>query len=137
MGKKKTQKKSGVKTLHLPTSVSYFVAGIGVFFILIFFIFILSKGGGKKELTEVEKERFNSIISRSQTDGIIIKTQKNNEEGFLFVNEEKWEKIPLDSKEAICLAVSKSLDIKTLLVKDENQNHLGTYRINSRLFEKR
>lgn len=140
MVKKKNKKKSGVKGLHLPTPITYSVAGMGVLFIIIFLVFLLVKGGGKKELTEDEKETFNSVISRWQKEGTIIKTEKtkeNKDEAILFVNEDKWEKMPSDSKEVICFSVSKSLDIKTLFVKNENENHLGTYFVNGRLFEKR
>jgi hypothetical protein len=138
VGKKKVSVKKGVKGLHLPTMVAYAVAGMGVVFILIFLGFIIAKGGGKKELTQEEKERFQSIISQSQKYGTLIKTSKdeNNEnEGTMLVNEEKWKKIPIDSKESLCFAVSNILEIKTLLVKSESGAYLGTYRLGGRFYE--
>ncbi|NMB98983.1 MAG: hypothetical protein GYA35_01755 [Thermoanaerobaculaceae bacterium] len=140
MGKKKRVKKQGVKGLHLPTLITYAVAGMGVVFIVIFLGFLLVKGGGKKELSQEEKDRFQTIVSQSQKDGILIKTMRdenNKEEGTLLVNEEKWKKLPIDSKEALCFAVSNEIEVKTLLVKNESGEHLGTYRLGGRFFEKK
>lgn len=138
MGKKKIAKKQGVKGLHLPTLITYSVAGIGLIFIVIFFVFLLVQGGGKKELSQEEKASFQSIISQFQKEGILLKKlkdEKSEREAIMLVNEEKWRKIPIDSKEALCLAVSNDMEIKTLLVKNESGAHLGTYRLGGRLFE--
>lgn len=136
MGKKKKLNQKGVKGLHLPTMVAYAVAGMGVVFIIIFLIFIFSKGSGKEKVTLQEKERFENLLKQYQ-DVLIEKKRdsKNDEEGIIIVDKEKWQKLPFDSKEALCFAASKDLEIMTLLIKDKEQKHLGTYRSGGRLFE--
>lgn len=136
MGKKKKLNQKGVKGLHLPTMVAYAVAGMGVVFIIIFLIFIFSKGSGKEKVTLQEKERFENLLKQYQ-DVLIEKKgdSKNDEEGIIIVDKEKWQKLPFDSKEALCFAASKDLEIMTLLIKDKEQKHLGTYRSGGRLFE--
>lgn len=136
MGKKKKLNQKGVKGLHLPTMVAYAVAGMGVVFIVILFVFIISKGGGKENVTFKEKEKFENILKQYQD--VLIEKKRDitsNEEGVIIVDKEKWQKLPFDSKEALCFAASKDLEIMTLLIKDKELKHLGTYRSGGRLFE--
>jgi len=139
LAKKKSVKKTGVKRLHLPTLLSYLVAGVGAIFIVIFLVYVVAKSGpSPKELSPEEKQRWEQAISDFKKDGALISFEQNKEkkdEGLAVVDENLWNKFPYGTKETLCLAIAKEIDIRTLLVKNREGTNLATYRAGGRIYE--
>lgn len=116
--------------MNLPGFVAYFVAGIGVLVIVIFLGFLFAKSNEtKKEESLDERTKWTNVVTESRNSGLLIEiTKGNNEEGTAVVEKGKWEALPHDSKEALVIAISKSDDIKTLVIKDQAGNSLGVCR---------
>ncbi len=134
--KKKKYRTTSGKTLSMPSFVAYFIAGVGICFGVLLLVLIFKSFSSKPKFDETEVERWSKVATTFKDDGLLQEFSKTKEdEGIAIVNEEKWQKVPYDSKEAMCLAVSKSIKIKTLLVTSRDYKHLGTYHLNGKLFE--
>ena len=134
--KKKRYKTTSGKTLSMPSFVAYFIAGVGICFAVLLLVLIFKSFSSKTKVDEKEVEKWSKVATTFKEDGLLLEFSKtNDDEGVAVVDEEKWRKLPYDSKEAMCIAVSKSINIKTLLVASRDHKHLGTYRLNGALFE--
>ena len=139
MAKKRSAKKTGVKGLHLPTLVTYIVAGIGVIFIIIFLGYLFSKSGpSRKEIDPKEKQRWEQVISDFKNKGVLLSFEKSKDkedEGAATVDLDLWNKLPYDTKETMCLAVTKESGALTLFLKTRDGVNLGIYRAGGRFYE--
>ena len=103
---------------------------------MLLLVLIFKSFSSKTKVDEKEVEKWSKVATTFKEDGLLLEFSKtNDDEGVAVVDEEKWRKLPYDSKEAMCIAVSKSINIKTLLVASRDHKHLGTYRLNGALFE--
>jgi hypothetical protein len=139
LAKRKIKKKIGVKSLKLPTLLSYLLAGVGAVFIVIFLGYVFAKSLGtqsKNEINTAQKAVWTKDVNEWKTSGTLLSASKDsNGDGIAKVSKSKWEKLPFDSKEALAIAVARSEEIKTLQIKDENDYNLGICRNGTRLWE--